>query len=347
MPKQTRKLLVYLDQNFLSAMAKADGDEEINPAFTEIYRLLHQGFVDEKLVVPSSVLHDIESSLATHLKDRIATYQGYLGQVRLRRPEEIWNRQTEVGLARFSGRATRDPLDPKLAFLDDPDQRVQRHGIRVDAHLESFNFRAARHRTAKGLEALRLRLLQEGIGYDQQLKVERQEQRDHFLRTYFRFCHPVSAEQRQRFTEYADTSEFLALPRLSIEARLYAAILTRKPTRAIKPSDATDIEILSAYAPYMDVVCTDAFMADQLRSLGIDREFGIGVFHARANSLRELKALLEEYFVTATPARLALHHGFCPAAAGRKGAVGSLLPAARRCGACDGSSRILRNLRFR
>ena len=82
MPKQTRKLLVYLDQNFLSAMAKADGDEEINPAFTEIYRLLHQGFVDEKLVVPSSVLHDIESSLATHLKDRIATYQGYLGQVR-------------------------------------------------------------------------------------------------------------------------------------------------------------------------------------------------------------------------------------------------------------------------
>src|ERR1039458_5519709 len=44
-------------------------------------------------------------------------------------------------------------------------------------------------------------------------------------------------------------------------------------------------------------------MADQLRSLGIDREFGIGVFHAKANSLRELKALLEEYLVTATPAR--------------------------------------------
>lgn len=303
MPKKTRKLLVYLDQNFLSAMAKADGDQKINPAFTEIYRLLHQGFVDEKLVVPSSVLHDIESSLATHLKDRIATYQGYLGQVHLRRPEEIWNRQIEAGLARFSGQAAQDPLDPKLAFLDDPDQRVQRHGIRVDAHLESLNFRAARHRTAEGLEALRQRLLQEGVGYDQQLKAEQQEQRDHFLRTYFQFCDPVSAEQRQRFTEFADSSEFVALPLLGIEARLYAAILTRKPTRAIKPSDAADIEILSAYAPYMDVVCTDAFMADQLRSPSIDREFGIGVFHARANSLRELKALLEEYLVTATPAR--------------------------------------------
>ena len=121
--------------------------------------------------------------------------------------------------------------------------------------------------------------------------------------TYFQFGHPVSAEQRQRFTDFAESSEFLALPLLGIEARLYAAILTRKPTRAIKPSDAADIEILSAYAPYMDVVCTDAFMADQLRSLGIDREFGIEVFHGRANSLRELKAFLEEYLVNATPAR--------------------------------------------
>jgi len=346
MPKQTRKLLVYLDQNFLSAMAKADGDEEINPAFTEIYRLLHQGFVDEKLVVPSSVLHDIESSLATHLKDRIATYQGYLGQVRLRRPEEIWNRQTEVGLARFSGRATRDPLDPKLAFLDDPDQRVQRHGIRVDAHLESFNFRAARHRTAKGLEALRLRLLQEGIGYDQQLKVERQEQRDHFLRTYFRFCHPVSAEQRQRFTEYADTSEFLALPRLSIEARLYAAILTRKPTRAIKPSDATDIEIQRLRTLYGCRLhrCLYGRPAPlPWHRPGIrDRRLS-----CQGEQLTRAEGTSGRIFRHRHARAPALHHGFCPAAAGRKGAVGSLLPAARRCGACDGSSRILRNLRFR
>ena len=301
MPKQTPKLLVYLDQNFLSAMAKADAANRSTRCSRRSTSLLHQGFVDEKLVVPSSVLHDIESSLATHLKDRIATYQGYLGQVQLRRPEEIWNRQIEAGLARFSGRAAQDPPDAKLAFLDDPDQRVQRHGIRVDAHLESFNFRAARHRTAKGLEALRLRLLQEGIGYDQQLKVEQQDQRGHFLRTYFRLCHPVSAEQRRRFTEFAESSDSRAS---ALEDR-GAALCGDSDAKAdprIKPSDAADVEILSAYAPYMDVVCTDAFMADQLRSLGIDREFGIGVFHAKTNSLLELKALLEEYLVTATPA---------------------------------------------
>lgn len=79
MGKRTQKLLVYLDQNFLSEMSKVDINDKVRPEFKEIYDLLHRGFLDEKLVVPGSWLHDIESSLATHLKDRISTYQHYLG----------------------------------------------------------------------------------------------------------------------------------------------------------------------------------------------------------------------------------------------------------------------------
>jgi hypothetical protein len=67
MGKRTQKLLVYLDQNFLSEMSKAGINEKVRPEFRDIYELLHQGFLDEKLVVPGSLLHDIESSLATHL----------------------------------------------------------------------------------------------------------------------------------------------------------------------------------------------------------------------------------------------------------------------------------------
>src|ERR1017187_9475755 len=49
MGKRTQKLLVYLDQNFLSNMSKADVNEKVRPEFKEIYELLHQGFVDESL----------------------------------------------------------------------------------------------------------------------------------------------------------------------------------------------------------------------------------------------------------------------------------------------------------
>src|ERR1017187_10260385 len=281
MGKRSQKLLVYLDQNFLSEMSKADINENVRPEFKEIYELLHQGFLDEKLVVPGSLLHDIESSLATHLKDRIVTYQHYLGKVRLYRPDEIRNTQTFAALDRFMAHTSEDPLRPEAAFLDHPDQRVVRFGISVDSHLERHNFRESRHRTANELEKLRQRLLQGKVTYDRQLKVEQGTQRDQFVQTYCSFCGPVSEEKRKELTAFTESADFTSIPLLRIEAHLFASILTRKPERQIQASDGTDIDALSAYAPYMDVVCTDAFMADQVR--GIAKEYGTTLCHAKTD----------------------------------------------------------------
>jgi hypothetical protein len=301
MGKRSQKLLVYLDQNFLSEMSKADINEKVRPEFKEIYELLHQGFVDEKLVVPGSLLHDVESSLATHLKDRIVTYQHYLGQVRLYRPDEIGNTQTFAAFDRFMGRTPEEPLRPKAAFLDDPDQRVQRFGISVDSHLEGHNFRQSRHRTAKELEELRQRRLRDKVTYAQQLKVEQETQRNDFVQSYCGFCGPVSEEKRKELVAFTESADFTSIPLLRIEAHLFASILTLRPNRQIKPSDGTDIDALSAYAPYMDVVCTDAFMADLMR--GFAEEYGITLFHAKTTSLRELKSFLESYLSGAASIR--------------------------------------------
>lgn len=195
MGKGSKKLLVYLDQNFLSEMSKADVNEKVRPEFKEIYELLHQGFLDEKLVVPGSLLHDIESSLAMHLKDRISSYQHYLGQVRLYRPDEIRNTQTSAALDRFMGHTPKDSLRPEAAFLDHPDRRVERFGISVDSHWEKRNFRQCRYRTAQELEKLRQQLIQAKVTYHQQLKVEQEAQRDQFLQTYCSFFVSVSEEK--------------------------------------------------------------------------------------------------------------------------------------------------------
>jgi hypothetical protein len=300
MGKRTQKLLVYLDQNFLSGISRAEGNEKLRP-FKEIYELLRQGFVDEKLVVPGSLLHDIESSLATHLKDGIVTYQHSLGKVQLYRPDEIWNTQTFAAFDRLMGRTPRDPLQPRAAFLDDPDQRVERFGINVDSHLENRNFRQTRKRTADELEKLRQRLLQGKVTYHQQLKIEQAAQRDHFVQTYCSFFGPISEEKRKEVTAFTESTDFASIPLLRVEAHLFASILIRKPSRQIKPSDGTDIAALSAYVPYMDVVCTDVFMADQLRDVA--KEYGIRLFHARKSSLHELKAFLESYLSSTSPIR--------------------------------------------
>lgn len=300
MGKHSQKLLVYLDQNFLSEMSKADINEKVRPEFKEIYEILHQGFTDEKLVVPTSLLHDIESSLDTRLKDRIVSYQHYLGQVRLYRPDEIRNTQTFAALDRFLGRACEDPLRPKAAFLDHPDQRVERFGISVDAHLENNDFRQSRHGTAKELEELRQRILGK-VTYERQVAIEQETQRKEFIATYVRFCGPVSEEKREQLKAFTESEEFKRIPLLRIEAHLFASILTRKPSREIKPSDGTDIDALSAYAPYMDVVCTDAFMADLMQDMATD--YGVKMFTGKTNSLRELKGFLETYLNGVAPIR--------------------------------------------
>jgi len=306
MGKRTKKLLVYLDQNFLSEMSKADINEKVRPEFKELYELLHQGFMDEKLVVPSSLLHDIESSLAIHLKDRINSYQHYLGQVRLRRPDEIENAQVDTTLCRYMGRESTDVLNPRTVFLDDPDQRVKQFGINVDAHWETHNFRQTRHSTAKKLEALRQRCLRSKITYNQQVKVERETQKKEFIEIYERYSKPLSEEKRTELMAFTESAGFAAIPLLRIEAHLYATILTRMATREIKPSDTTDIKVLSAYLPYMDVVCTDAFMAEQLRDFA--KEYDVTLFHGKTTSLRDMKTFLEEHLKNATPCLAPLDH---------------------------------------
>ena len=158
-------------------------------------------FIDEKLVVPVSWLHEVESSLAAHLEDRIASYQHYLGQVRLYRPDEISNHQTMAAFDGFTGHVAADLLGPDMAFLDHPDQKVERFGIRVDGQLDGKGFREGRHRTARDLEGLRQRLLKKGMTYDAQLRIEQNTQREEFLRTYCRFAGGTSAARMRELTD--------------------------------------------------------------------------------------------------------------------------------------------------
>ena len=53
MPKLTKKLLVYLDQNFLSEIAKFSTQPRIKPEFGEVFQFLKKGFLEEKSGSPA------------------------------------------------------------------------------------------------------------------------------------------------------------------------------------------------------------------------------------------------------------------------------------------------------
>lgn len=301
MGKRTKKLVVYLDQNFLSEISKIGINKKVRAEFKDVYDLLCRGFVDEKLVVPGSVLHDIESSLASHLKDGISKRLHHMGQVRLRRPEEIRDRQAFEAFDGHLGLSTRDLLRPEVAFEDHPDQKVEPYCVSVDAHMENLDLRSGRHAKSRRLEALRQRLIQTRTTYQQQLEIEREAQRDSFIKDYCTWCRAITPERSQQLAAFTESDAFADIPLLKVEAHLYASILTRKPSRPIKPSDSTDIAALSAYAPYSDVVCTDAFMADQMQVFVTEYDFKL--FHAKTNRLQELKVFLESHLTHTRPIR--------------------------------------------
>lgn len=88
MAKLSNKLIVYLDQNFLSEMAKTKSNERVNPKLRDIYELLHKGFIDEKTVVPSSWFHEVESNFAPRLKKRSASIRDISARL-------IWKHRTQ------------------------------------------------------------------------------------------------------------------------------------------------------------------------------------------------------------------------------------------------------------
>jgi hypothetical protein len=302
MAKRTKKLLVYLDQNFISEMAKGPINERVKVEFSEIYELLHRGFVEEKLVAPQSLMHDVETSMAPHYKERTVSFQNYLGQVRLYRSEEVANRQTDAAFQGFRGDSAAEVLKITDAFLQHPDQRVKLVNVIADAHLENVDFKRGRTRMGKRLESLRKSRIQEGVRFEAQLQIEYNDHRDFYLKEMARALSMPVDDLDKDLIAFANGSQFKDVPAVDVAARLNASLLTNA-TREVKDSDAADIEILSTYLPYMDVFCTDTFMAEQLRMLGLDTKYQVDVFSAKTASLNKLKTLLEEYLDKSPPVR--------------------------------------------
>jgi hypothetical protein len=152
-----RKLLVYLDQNFISEMAKpAHGG--VRPDFRDLYSVLHRGFWNEQLVVLGSGFHDVETSLSGTLKDAIRARRSKLGHVDLASQWDIRESQIVASLHKFLGRHDGSPvICYDDAFDDEPDARVGHFDINVNiARLKAENFeREAKDRILKEAEAIR------------------------------------------------------------------------------------------------------------------------------------------------------------------------------------------------
>ena len=297
-----QKLLVYLDQNFISEMAKP-GHLGVRPDFKELYAVLHKGFWNEQLVVLRSGFHDVETSLAGALKDAIKARRSTLGHVDLASQWKIRQSQIVASLHKFLGREDGRPIiccDD--AFVDEPDGRVGHFDINVNMDWIHAGAKEQRERLAAQLDTVRQRIHEQSISYDQQFRTEMDACRENALRPcylpYYRAAAAVTEDEYRRFVA---SDAFADVPIVLLDVALFTRLMTAHSTRSIKQGDVTDIDAMATYLPYCDVYGADRFMAEVARTLKVPEQFNCHLFDSRKDGVTKLIEHLHQALTRIAP----------------------------------------------
>lgn len=280
------KKKIYLDQNFISNISKSDED------FREIFNLLHRGFIDEKLVVPRSYFHKIETELANQYKNVINSHQGYLGQIKLQSFNHIFSIQAYRAATQFLKKPSK-PYSWPEAYRDDPNQKLKQFHIGVDMGIwEGGEIRQDRVAMAKALNEARLLVGRERRSFGNQCERELEAQRQLFLRDRAYTVERLFNGDKDKIIEFSKSKYFSEIPYIDIICKMWSGLFVYHNNRNISESDNTDIEVIATYLPYLDVFATDSFMAEQIKQRKLDTKFKTKIFAANKTGLKNMARYL-------------------------------------------------------
>lgn len=159
----------------------------------------------------------------------------------------------------------------------------------------------SRKEVASKLEALRQANLRAGVSYHQQIAREFDGEVEAMLFDAMRFTQLQMSGQEcslddwgraqplnrlvaawrhinegdgdlVRFAEFLKSAHFQSVPERSIAVRLMSALLTGDAP--VRSGDAMDIEHVSAYLPYVDLMILDRRMSERVNRHGLTKEYG-------------------------------------------------------------------------
>lgn len=302
MTSRPRKLLVYLDQNFISEMAKPTHDR-VRPDFRELYSVLHEGFWNEQLVVLRSTFHDVETSLAGLLKEPIRRRRSTLGHVDTASQWRVRESQIVGSLHKFVGRHDGSPvICHDDAFEDEPDDRVGHLDITVEMDGMHAGAKEKRQRYAAELDTVRQRIRDHSISYEQQFRIEKDAARQEALQPYSVRTYAASAGVTdEQYRQFVSSDAFAEVPIVWIEAALLARVMTAHSNRQIGQGDVTDIDAMATYLPYCDVYGADRFMAGVAKALKVPERYNCYLFDSGKDGVANLIDHLRNAVASITP----------------------------------------------
>ena len=290
------KVIIYLDQNFISDISKLsleDKKDRVKPILQKVFDEIKTGVDEEKFLSPDGWIHAIETAAENDpaLKDAIHSYQGYLGQTSLNPPWEIKNSQFVNSLLNYC-KIEQDKREMwRSAFRENPNKRME--NFKIDVHLPNFGLGSLDNGTAETLQKIR----DSGVNAKKQYQTEIDATRKQYktlLRTDYAWVlrkHNIAIDKAE---EFIDSHEFTQVPNIDIFCQLWSKSLADKARKQGVEGDYNDIEFLSVYMPYCDVIATDNYMKTILQSLKFDEKYNCRLFSMKEDDLNKMVAFLEE-----------------------------------------------------
>ena len=326
--KHGDKKIVYLDQNWLSDIAKAVRVESASSVnreyFTELYNVVLEAIADDKVVCPTAPMHTSESNFdAKRSADFLSVDNAISRGLSFNESDQISHDQLLMAASAFAGTEQANAPWWWVPFNRDPDvsdSTLPRpsSGIEVFVTVEAWVNEERRMRNQIGAPLYRkykddrkaIKLL-----YRNEVAFSRCQlfREGHFgiadalslagdVPVGFDVLYQQSVLRQQRrileingicdrgagIAAFMTSDEFAHAPYLSIRAKLMAADIVNNADRRPEDSLLSDFNIAATVIPYVDVFATENYLAELLRTTRVDTEFECKVY-----TMRQRDALLD------------------------------------------------------
>lgn len=306
------KKILYLDQNFVSNLAKVEN----LPGWTDSHRgyyerllaLLRSLVAQNRLACPTSYFHREESEQSNKVKSFIWHVVEELShRLSFNNPSDIHFGQIALAAYSYCGRTP--PLLPgwALAFNQDPQQQVEPADSQgqVLVHLESPQELIDNYRKVAGLVARiyrEFKSTRKAVPFTAELRSQKYQilAETYIPAPILTQAYPeldndlgslgsVAVMRKQaRVLEilegcpnsngFWESQELLECPFLHCRASLMAANICFYPDMPTTPSLNTDFDIVATVLPYVDMLATDNHMAELIRQANLSEKFGAKVY---------------------------------------------------------------------
>ncbi len=304
------KLLLYLDQSFVSGMAKGRP-----PHMRKLYDVLAPLVDDDTVVCPRSVVHDQETDLDDRISDAVhRIIRELAGGVSFRTYEEVLGGQLDRACLRYLGLPGEDEGAWEHAFDVDPRAGLRRP--RVDVRIKSPEEWAEGTRAMKD-RVLSVRTNQSSVHGTRVTTHRWRGTLDDLVEPQFggiiqcnfnsqselamRLALTIvtltpEAKRRENpdlLAEFLDSAQLRAIPIFNIWANLEAGFLYHEANRVPRASDVFDQMALSLVLPYVDIATMDQSMKGMAQRLNLDQQYGAEIYSPTEADVRALISRLQ------------------------------------------------------